>query len=161
MPLNMVFFWGLKIGLDQNPITKARLPPSREINSDNTLLCTDMGLSKEIIPKQFSPCNSLNHKRVRVMYFREINSETYYTCLCNWNLSEINSQKFKVMKILKLGSEKCGGFWWQIFSRFFPGKVGIILSLSTSPHFIARNKICHVDFALGASSPKKICAPLK
>ena len=33
MPLKIVFFWGLEMGLDKNPISKARLPPSRHTRS--------------------------------------------------------------------------------------------------------------------------------
>ena len=41
-----------------------------ENNSDNGLFhATDMRSSKNIMPKQCSPCNSRSHKRVRVIYF--------------------------------------------------------------------------------------------
>ena len=38
-----------------------------DLNSENIICVTEMRFSKKIIPKHLFPCNSLNHRRIRVM----------------------------------------------------------------------------------------------
>ena len=45
-------------------------------------------------------------------------------------------------------------FWWQAFCQISPGKIGLnFVTENFTTFFIPRQKFCHVQLTLGASSP--------